>query len=89
MIRTSIDEQELFRSLNDLGMDSETIRQFMQSIRLNQWENGKRILSSYRSKLLTNVHETQDKLYNMDFLIRKLKTNKALYDKGDAEGVNL
>lgn len=84
-----IDEQELLRSLGDLGMDSETIQQFIQSIRLKQWKNGKRILTSHRSKLLSDVHETQDKLYNMDFLIRKLKTNDALYDKGDAEGVNL
>lgn len=58
MINTSIEEQKLLRSLNDLGMDSETINQFIQSIKLNQWDNGKRILAYHRSKLLSDVHDT-------------------------------
>ena len=87
MICAIADKQELIHALGDLGMEPKLIDQFIQSIRLRQWDNGKRILASHRSKLLSDVHESQDKLYCMDFLIRGLKSNEALCDKG--EGVTL
>lgn len=77
MISTIVNEQELLRALEDLGMEPKTIEQFVQCVRLKQWDIGKRLLLSHRSKLLSDVHETQDKLYSMDFIIRKLKSNKA------------
>lgn len=67
-----VDEQEILLTLEESGMEPEMIEQFFKNFRFGQSDNGKRILSSHRSKLLSDVHEKQDKLYCMDFLIRKL-----------------
>ena len=76
MDSTIVDEHEMLRALEDSGMEPEMIEQLMASLRSGLWVKGKRILLSHRSKLLADVHEKQDKLYCMDFLIRKLKSNK-------------
>lgn len=81
MINSIVDEQELLNALDDLGMEHNMIEQFMKNFHSSQWDNSKKILLSHRSKLLSDVHKTQDKLYCMDFLIRKLKTSRSLYDK--------
>ncbi|MEK3988547.1 MULTISPECIES: hypothetical protein [Robertmurraya] len=73
-----VDEQEILLAFEELGMEPEMIEQFIESFRLGQRDKGRRILTSYRFKLLSDVHAKQDKLYCMDFLIRKLKSNKAL-----------
>lgn len=78
MDETTVDEQKMACALADLGMDPEMVEQFIQCFHLRQWERGKRILASHRSKLLSDVHEQQDKLYSIDFLIRKLKSSIAL-----------
>lgn len=68
------DEQEMLHALEYSGMEPEMIEQFMQSFRLKRWDNGRRILASHRSKLLSDVHERQDMLFCMDLMIRKLRT---------------
>ncbi|WP_100489215.1 hypothetical protein [Sporolactobacillus pectinivorans] len=73
-----VDEQEILLALEESGMESEMIEQFMESFRSGQTDKEKWILLSHRSKLLSDVHAKQDKLYCMDFLIRKLKSNKGL-----------
>jgi hypothetical protein len=72
-----VDEQEILLALEESGMEPEMIEQFTESFRSGQRDKGKRILSSHRSKLLSEGHSKQDKLYCMDFLIRKLRSNKA------------
>ena len=68
-------EQEIQSALEDSGMEPETINQLLESLRLGQKEKVKRILASHRSKLLSDVHAKQDKLYCMDFISRKLKSD--------------
>ena len=78
MSEAMIDERETASALADLGMEPEMVDQFMRCFHLRQWEKGRRILASHRSKLLSDVHDRQDKLYSIDFLIRKLKSSIAL-----------
>ena len=66
------DEQELLCILKNLEMEQDMIDKFLDNIRSGRCDNGKKILKSYRSKLLTDVHLGQDKLYQIDFLIRNL-----------------
>ena len=72
----SIDnEQGIQNALKDTDMEPETINQLMKRLRLGQKDKVKQILASHRSKLLSEVHAKQDKLYCMDFISRKLKLN--------------
>lgn len=59
-------------------MESDMIEQLMESFRLEQWNKIKRMLSSYRSKLLSDIHAEQDRLYCMDYLTRELNKTKKL-----------
>ncbi len=73
-----VDEQELLRALQTAGMNAKVMEQFMERFRSVQSDKGKQILLSYRSNLLSDVHAEQNKLYVLDFIIRKLKSNKDL-----------
>ena len=68
------DEQELQAALSDAGMEEETAQRLIESLRLGEKEKAKKILAAHRSKLLSDVHEKQDKLYCMDFIGKKLKS---------------
>ena len=73
----SINEHEIVSALKGVGMEAEMTEQFVESFRLGQKDKVKQILLSYRAKLLSDVHERQDKLYCVDFLIRELITNQS------------
>ncbi len=66
------DEQKMICTLRDLEMEQDMIDKFLDNMRSGRCDSGKRILRSYRSKLLSDVHSGQDKLYRIDFLIRSL-----------------
>lgn len=69
-------EREMLLALKNSGMESEMIEQFLESLRSGRTDKGKRILSSHRSRLLSDVHAKQEELYCMDFLCRKLRNIK-------------
>ena len=65
-------EQEMLCTLSDIGMLPELIEQFMENFHLGKSEQERRILSAHRAELLLNIHAEQEKLYRLDFLLRKL-----------------
>lgn len=69
------DDRAMLTALTDMGMEPMKIQQFMDSFRLGQSDKCKRLLSSHRSKLLSDVHVKQDKLFCMDVFIRTLNLN--------------
>ena len=78
-------EKEIRIALKDVGMEAEMMEQFIECFRLGQMDKSKRILSSHRSKLLSDVHAKREKLYCMDFICRKLKQGETLDCKDNAE----
>ena len=56
----------------DLGMDEDAQKEFMQYFYLKNIANEKNMLLSFRSLLLGEIHDKQEKLYRLDFLIKEL-----------------
>jgi hypothetical protein len=69
-------KQETVMALQDAGMDDAHIEQFLKAAGDKQWDKAKYILAAHRSRLLSQVHEGQDKIYCLDFITRKLKAEK-------------
>lgn len=69
-------KQETVKALQDAGMDDIYIEQFLKAASDKQWEKAKHILTLHRSRLLSQIHEGQDKIYCLDFITRKLKSEK-------------
>ena len=69
-------KKETVEALQDAGMDDIYIEQFLKAVSDQQWEKAKYILAAHRSHLLSQVHEGQDKIYCLDFITRKLKSEK-------------
>ena len=65
------DELKTLDTLKDIGMENETSRKIIEYLKQGQNTNAKNILLSYRSELLTSIHICQEKLYRIDFLVRK------------------
>ena len=74
-MKDSVDfeEKELIDALTDSGMDTESIEEFVNYFRLNQTEYEKRMLFSLRAMIVNDLHEDQEKLYRLDYLINLLK----------------
>lgn len=71
-----LEKDSLIRNLMDAGLCEEEIEQFLcyQSQEKNCAQL--KILTEYRGKLLDAVQAGQEKLYCLDYLIRKLKADK-------------
>lgn len=65
-------EDELIRNLQDTGMSASEIKHFMTCFGEGESQTWMRILKKQRSNLLTDVHAGQERLYCLDFLMRKL-----------------
>lgn len=70
-------DDELIRNLQDAGMSANGIQDFMKCYSGGQPQEWMRILNKQRSTLLTDVHVGQEKLYCLDYLIRKLKSQES------------
>lgn len=66
----------LVQNLADAGLCTEEIEQFLSCYKQDKQVAQMQILNQYRGKLLGTVQDNQEKLYRLDYLIRKLKTNK-------------
>jgi hypothetical protein len=64
---------DLLTNLQDAGLSTEMQEPFLKSIQDGQVDQSKNILNTHRSRLLTEIHAEQDKLYCTDVLLRKLK----------------
>lgn len=70
------EKERLFRNLTDAGLCTEEIERFLCFRDQNKRVAQLNILTEYRGKLLGTVQDGQEKLYCLDYLIRKLKTDK-------------
>ena len=68
--------ERILQILRDTGLAQEQQNHIMECFRCGQWESGSKVLLKYRSCLLSEVHAGQDKLYCLDFLLRKIKQIK-------------
>lgn len=66
----------LIQNLLDAGLSQNEVEQFMACHRQNRQAAQMQILNQYRGKLLGMVQDNQEKLYRLDYLIRRLKTKK-------------
>lgn len=66
----------LVQNLMDAGFCAEEIEQFLACYKQDRQVAQMQILNQYRGKLLGTVQDNQEKLYRLDYLIRKLKTKK-------------
>jgi len=70
------EEKEIFCALKDSGMCQDMLEETMNHFRSKEKVKLNQILISHRSKLLTDIHVEQNRLYCLDFLIRKFKSSK-------------
>lgn len=69
-------KQRLIQNLKDAGLCKEEIIRFLCHYEQNKQVISLQILIEYRGKLLRTVQDGQEKLYCLDYLIRKLKADK-------------
>lgn len=70
------EKDSLIRNLRDAGLCEEEIKQFLCCHSQEKKAAQLKILTEYRGRLLGTVQEGQEKLYCLDYLIRKLKADK-------------
>lgn len=70
------EKDSLIRNLADAGLCEEEIEQFLCCHSQGKKTAQLKLLTEYRGKLLDTVQAGQEKLYCLDYLIRKLKTDK-------------
>lgn len=72
MEKARIDEQELRNALKELPDDAEVINEIIVAWKAGQIETAKSRLLSLRSSTLSDVHEKQNALCCIDYVLRKL-----------------
>ena len=72
MERAKLEEQELRNALKDLSDNEAMIEEIITAWKLGQIETVKSRLRLLRSSALSDVHEKQNELYCIDFILRKL-----------------
>ncbi|MCC8023831.1 MAG: hypothetical protein LIP16_00765 [Clostridium sp.] len=70
----TMESDMLIQNLSDAGLSPKEIEQFMVCYMQKKQVAQMQILNEYRGKLLGAVQDNQEKLYCLDYLIRKLKT---------------
>lgn len=70
------EKERLIQNLKDAGLCTEEIEKFLCCHDQKKKAGQLKILTEYRGKLLRTVQDGQEKLYCLDYLIRKLKNDK-------------
>lgn len=71
-------KNEVIQNLKDAGFDEDLIEQFISLYQLDRSTAYMRLLRKYRCDLLTDMRVCQEKLFCLDYLIRRLKTKDKL-----------
>ena len=72
-MNTIVDEQELITALADLKMDAQSSELAIGYFRQRQMTALKKLLAGHRGVLLADLHEGQNRLYQLDYIMKKLK----------------
>ena len=70
------EEQLLLRNLTDAGCGAEDIERYLKLRAKGKEQEMLRFLLAHRAKLLDKVHEIQEKLDCLDYLIYSMKRGK-------------
>ena len=70
------EEQLLLRGLKDAGFDDTAIEQYLRLEAEGREKEQFRFLAAHRTKLLDEVHLSQEKLDTLDYLIYNKERNK-------------
>ena len=76
MLQDKQQKEALLQNLQDAGCPQSIIEQFMKSYDADNAVNQSSILARHRSNLLSRVHEEQNKLDCLDYLLFQLKKEK-------------
>lgn len=76
MLDKKPEKDSLIRNLVDAGLCEDAIKQFLRCHNQKKKTAQLKILTEYRGKLLGTVQAGQEKLYCLDYLIRKLKADQ-------------
>lgn len=68
-----ISDQEILAALKDSDIDSELSEEILKHIHLKKWDRVTQMILSQRAKVVSDVHEKQNTLYCIDFLLQKIK----------------
>ena len=63
----------LLKYIAELDIDEMIRESILAYIRAGQDEKGIKLLKQYRSEVLTENHATQNRLYQIDFVLQKIK----------------
>ncbi|MDE7156702.1 MAG: hypothetical protein K2O02_01870 [Lachnospiraceae bacterium] len=69
-------EDAIIQNLKDAGCSREIISSFMEDIRDDRTEEGMKLLTVHRRRLLDELHKEQKKIDCLDYLIYKMKKQK-------------
>lgn len=75
MGKEPFEKEVLLQNLRDAGLCTEEIEQVVCCHDQNRRSAQLKILTKYRGRLLNAVQESQEKLYCLDHLIRKLRAD--------------
>lgn len=76
--RLHTSKNEVIQNLKDAGFDEDLIEQFISLYQLDRSTAYMRLLRKYRCNLLSDMRVCQEKLFCLDYLIRRLKTKDKL-----------
>lgn len=65
--------KELIKCVLELDIDETTKNSVLDFIRKGQSSKGILLLRQYRGKVLGYIHNSQDKLYQIDYVLQKIK----------------
>lgn len=75
MRRIEISKPEFRNLLKDFGIEAGLQEEILTAFISGKFEKTRRLLLTKRSDLLTDIHTEQEKLYCMDYILRRLHRN--------------
>ncbi len=70
-------EEDLLRNLNDAGCDARTVEVFLRLRKEGRMREQIRLLSRQRTALLRRLHEEQNRIDSLDWLLYEMKRRSA------------
>lgn len=65
--------EELIKCVSELDIDEQIKRSILDSIQKGCLTTGTRLLRQYRGEILNDLHCNQNRLYQIDYVLQKVK----------------
>lgn len=69
-------KEALIQNLKDAGCSEKAIQSFLDCLESDHVEDGLKLLSEHRDKLLCYIHRSEKKMDCLDYLVYQLKRGK-------------